>query len=164
MGPHQKLFENPCLTVKRFRTCSPTSLLLLPTLRGPLEKGSLTFVPPGEDVGGQPPERVLQVPGGLHEAGRAGGRGRRSGRGRGRRGRPAARHGAQLQLDEHHVVAEPHAQVQRRLTAQELVHLGVVQGLEGLHYADLGALCLWGESGGIISGGSGENTSVGLVR
>ena len=31
--------------------------------------------------------------------------------------------GGELELDEHHVIAQPHRQVQRRRTGQEIVHL-----------------------------------------
>lgn len=48
----------------------------------------------------------------------------------------------ELQLDEHHVIAEAHRQVQGGLAREEVVHLGVAQALEGLHDALLGPLGL----------------------
>ncbi len=39
------------------------------------------------------------------------------------RRRGSRRHGRELQLDQHHVIAQAHCQIQRRFTRQEIVHL-----------------------------------------
>jgi len=48
--------------------------------------------------------------------------------------------GRQLQLDEHHVIAQAHRQIQRSFARKEIVHLAVVKALQRLHDALLGTL------------------------
>lgn len=60
--------------------------------------------------------------------------------------------GAQLKLDQHHVVAEADAQIERRFAAQEVVDLVVVEGFQRLHDRVFGALGLKeGEKGEVRS-------------
>jgi len=54
---------------------------------------------------------------------------------------------AQLQLDEHHVVAEAHAQVKRGLAAKKVINLRVVKRFQRLHNRVLGTLSLQGKEG-----------------
>lgn len=86
---------------------------------------------------------VYHCPSGPGQGLRGGRRGRRlrSGRASGgcRRGGGRVRGGTQLELHEHHVVPEPHRQVQRRSTTQEIVHLRVAEGFERLHDALFGS-------------------------
>lgn len=40
--------------------------------------------------------------------------------------RAAGRHGGQLELDQHHVVAQTHREVEWRLPRQEVIHLYII--------------------------------------
>lgn len=99
-----------------------------------------TFVTAGEDVCGELAQRVLKIARRLVQIGRFSWR--RCGGGCGCRWRLRPRNGTELQLNEHHVIAQSHREVERRLAAEELIHLRVVERLQRLHDTNLRTLRL----------------------